>query len=121
MPAVKDQSVDLQTALNQTSMLLEKNPNLAAEQAQEILKALPEQPNAMMLLALAKGRMSKLQESVDILRSLVSHCVLLASVIKRLLRLKEHYFSNRTFLKLGWRWPISIQRWAIPNLQMLRM
>lgn len=70
MPAVKDQSVDLQTALNQTSMLLEKNPNLAAEQAQEILKALPEQPNAMMLLALAKGRMSKLQESVDILRQL---------------------------------------------------
>lgn len=70
MSAVKEQSVDLQTALNQASMLLEKSPNLAACQAQEILNVVTDQPNALMLLALANGRMSNGQESVNILRRL---------------------------------------------------
>jgi tetratricopeptide (TPR) repeat protein len=47
-------TADLQTALNHAQLLLRDQPALAAEQAQEILRLYPDQPNALMLLAMAQ-------------------------------------------------------------------
>ena len=51
MPAVPEMAADLQTALSHTAKLLETSPILAAEQAQEILKTVPDQANALMFFA----------------------------------------------------------------------
>jgi tetratricopeptide (TPR) repeat protein len=52
--------------------LLESRPLLAAEQAQEILRVLPEQPLARLLLARAKLRLDAVQEALPLLQSLSS-------------------------------------------------
>lgn len=70
MPVAQQQASDLQTALNHALKLLDINPNLAVQQTQEILKAIPNQANALMLLGLAKGRLNLWQDSVDLLSHL---------------------------------------------------
>lgn len=60
----------LETALDNANRLLAVDPRLADEQAAEILKVVANQPNALMLQALAKGRMHRWQEAVDLLRQL---------------------------------------------------
>lgn len=70
MSAVPEKSSGLEDALDNANRLLTVNPRLSEEQAAEILKIMPNQPNALMLQALAKGRMNQWQESVDLLRRL---------------------------------------------------
>lgn len=67
MVAVQQQDSELQVALNHASSLLEVNPNLAAQQSQEILRVVPDQPNAMMLLALSQAKLGNLQLAIDLL------------------------------------------------------
>jgi tetratricopeptide (TPR) repeat protein len=70
MSAAPDSVTGLQTALDNTNRLLAVDPRLADEQAAEILKVMPDQPNAMMLQALAKGRLHQWPEAVELLRRL---------------------------------------------------
>ena len=70
MSAVPDAVSGLETALGNANRLLTVDPRLADEQAAEILKVVPNQPNAMMLQALAKGRLQQWPEAVDLLRRL---------------------------------------------------
>ncbi len=60
----------LQEALTHTARLLESEPVLAAEQAREILKAVPEHPQAMLLLGVACRRSGDLPGALAVLRSL---------------------------------------------------
>jgi tetratricopeptide (TPR) repeat protein len=65
MPSVSVAAADVQIALSHTSKLLESNPNLAAIQAQEILRIVPNQANALLFYALAQVKLGKLQVAVD--------------------------------------------------------
>lgn len=60
----------LEAALEHANKLLAVNPRLAEEQAAVILKAIPNQPNALILQALAYGRLNQWQMSVELLRKL---------------------------------------------------
>ncbi len=60
-------SVDV--ALAHASRLLERSPALAAEQAGEILKAVPGHPGAMLLLGIAQRAQGDLPSALDSLRS----------------------------------------------------
>ncbi len=60
----------LQDALSHTARLLDQDPLLAAEQAREILKAIPEHPQAMLLLGVACRRSGDIAGSLTVLRSL---------------------------------------------------
>ena len=62
---------NLETALSHASRLLPVNPGLAAEQATEILKVLPEQPNALMLLALSQSATGESKNALDTFSKLI--------------------------------------------------
>ena len=70
MSAAPDALSGLETALANANRLLTIDPVLADAQAAEILKVIDNQPNALMLQALAKGRQKQWQSSVDLLRKL---------------------------------------------------
>lgn len=70
MSAVPDTLSGLEIALTNANRLLTVDPRLAEEQASEILKVIPNQPNALIIQALAFGRLSQWQMSVELLRKL---------------------------------------------------
>jgi predicted Zn-dependent protease len=61
----------LEVALAHASRLLERDPALAAEQAGEILKAVPGHPTARLTLAIAHRLSGQSQAALDVLASLV--------------------------------------------------
>ena len=73
----------LETALAHARRLLNAQPTLAAEQATEILKIVPEHPAALFLLANALGRARRGDEAIAVLRKLV-------------VRQPDHYEAWRT-------------------------
>ena len=62
----------LEVALAHTSRLLDREPQLAIEQASEILKAVPHQPMALLLLGIAQRRCRDLPASIDTFRALLT-------------------------------------------------
>ena len=70
MPDVDQPVGTLQTALDHAARLLEVNPAAAAEQATEILNAVPNHPPAMLLLGKARRAGGDLGGAVEILESL---------------------------------------------------
>jgi tetratricopeptide (TPR) repeat protein len=60
----------LDAALAHAARLLDTRPLLAAEQAQEILKVVPGEPMAMLLLGRAKLRLDAVEEALPLLQSL---------------------------------------------------
>ena len=60
----------LNAALAHAARLLDSRPLLAAEQAQEILKVVPGEPMAMLLLGRAKLRLDAVEEALPLLQSL---------------------------------------------------
>jgi tetratricopeptide (TPR) repeat protein len=62
----------LEVALTHASRLLAVKPAVAAEQAYEILKVVPRQPQAMLILGLARAAIGDLDASIDVLRCAVS-------------------------------------------------
>ncbi|GAC1310028.1 MAG: tetratricopeptide repeat-containing sulfotransferase family protein [Steroidobacteraceae bacterium] len=60
----------LGTALAHAARLLEARPDLAAEQAEEILNTVPGQPMASLLLARAKRRLDSAEEALGLLQNL---------------------------------------------------
>ena len=62
----------LKEATKRTAQLLDVDPLLAAEQAQEILKAIPNHPPAMFLLAMAKRRSGDPQAALEVLEPLLN-------------------------------------------------
>jgi tetratricopeptide (TPR) repeat protein len=63
---------NLDTALANAVRLLEGAPAAAAEQAAEILKVMPDQPNALALQGLALGRLGRGEEAIAALKRAVS-------------------------------------------------
>jgi tetratricopeptide (TPR) repeat protein len=63
-------SIDV--ALTNANRLLAQEPDLAREQAQEILRIVPSQPSAWMLLGLALGRLERHDEALAALRRAVA-------------------------------------------------
>ena len=61
----------LEVALRHAARLLERDPSAAAEQAEEILKVHPDQPNALALSGLALGRLGKGDDAIAALRRAV--------------------------------------------------
>src|SRR5215510_1835078 len=61
----------LEVALRHASRLLDGDPAAAAEQASEILKVLPDQPEALALSGLALGRLGRGEEAIAALRRAV--------------------------------------------------
>lgn len=70
MSAVPKQTADLQAALAHTAKLLETQPKLAAVQALEILRNLPDQANALMFYALSQSRLGNLPLALESLTKL---------------------------------------------------
>ena len=62
----------LADALAHAARLLEGQPRLAVEQAEEILKLIPGQPAALLLRALAKRGLGAVEEALSLLHSLSS-------------------------------------------------
>lgn len=62
----------LKEATKRTAVLLDSDPALAAEQAQEILKAIPNHPPALFLLAMAKRRSGDPQSAIEVLEPLLA-------------------------------------------------
>jgi tetratricopeptide (TPR) repeat protein len=62
----------LGVALAHAARLLDTQPKLAVEQAEEILRLMPAQPTAMLLLALAKRGLGAAEEALSLLQSLSS-------------------------------------------------
>jgi tetratricopeptide (TPR) repeat protein len=62
----------LQVALRHASRLLAVKPAAAAEQAREILKVVPQQPQAMLILGLARAAAGDVEGSIDALTHAVS-------------------------------------------------
>jgi predicted Zn-dependent protease len=60
----------LEVALNHATQLLRKDPSLAAEQAEEILRVVPGHPHARLILGAARRAASQNQAALDILESL---------------------------------------------------
>jgi predicted Zn-dependent protease len=60
----------LEVALNHATQLLRKDPTLAAEQAEEILRVVPGHPHARLVLGAARRAASQNQAALDILESL---------------------------------------------------
>jgi tetratricopeptide (TPR) repeat protein len=72
MSATPDPVGTLDVALEHTARLLRQNPEAAAEQALEILKALPGQPMAQLLLAVARRSAGQLSDAIKILTALTA-------------------------------------------------
>lgn len=72
MPAVAQSTSELETALIHAKRLLEANAELAAVQAKEILKVVPNQPNALMFLALAQEKLGQSKLAIANLNHLVA-------------------------------------------------
>jgi tetratricopeptide (TPR) repeat protein len=70
MSATSEPVGTLDTALKHTARLLDSDPALAAEQATEILKVVPGQPRARLLLGVAHRRLGNAQAAVDVLTPL---------------------------------------------------
>jgi Flp pilus assembly protein TadD len=62
----------LEVALAHATRLLETQPKLAADQAEEILKVLPAQPNALLVLGLAKRALGHSGDAMIPLRRAVA-------------------------------------------------
>jgi predicted Zn-dependent protease len=62
----------LDVALAHAARLLERDPRLAAEQADEILKAVPGHPHARLILGAAHRRAGRTQSALEILAPLAS-------------------------------------------------
>ena len=62
----------LADALAHAARLLEGQPRLAVEQAEEVLKLIPGQPAALLLRALAKRALGAAEEALSLLQSLSS-------------------------------------------------
>ncbi len=71
MSAVTEETSGLVTALSHANKLLAVNPSLAAQQADEILKVIPNQPNALILLALAQDKLGDIDAAVTHLQQLI--------------------------------------------------
>ncbi|HVF15540.1 MAG TPA: sulfotransferase, partial [Steroidobacteraceae bacterium] len=70
MSATQEVTATLDVALKHTAQLLESAPALAVEQAQEILKAIPQQPAAMMMLGVAQRATGNIDGSLTTLTAL---------------------------------------------------
>ncbi len=70
MSAVPEQTTDLQAALSHTAKLLEERPKLAAVQALEILRNIPDQANALMFYALSQARLGDFPVAIETLTRL---------------------------------------------------
>ena len=70
MSAVPDPSSGLEAALSQAARLLAEQPRLAVAQTEEILKVVPDQPNALLLQALAKAYLGELADALGVLQRL---------------------------------------------------
>jgi tetratricopeptide (TPR) repeat protein len=70
MTRTSDPVGTLDAALAHAARLLDTRPLLAAEQAQEILKVVPGQPTAKLVLARAKLRLDAVEEALPLLQSL---------------------------------------------------
>ena len=71
MSAASEATGTLQVALAHATRLLETNPALAAEQALEILKVLPNHPDAVLLLAKARRRSGDSAAAIEVLQPLL--------------------------------------------------
>jgi len=71
MSAAREEMSELETALSHANKLLAVNPSLAAQQADEILKVIPNQPNALILFALAQDRLGNADSAIELLRQLI--------------------------------------------------
>jgi tetratricopeptide (TPR) repeat protein len=71
MSAVTEETSGLETALSHATKLLSVNPSLAAQQAEEILKVIPNQPNALILLALAQDKLGHVDSAIANLQQLI--------------------------------------------------
>jgi tetratricopeptide (TPR) repeat protein len=71
MSPVSEPTASLEQALAHASRLLASDPVLAGDQAREILKVVPRQPEAQLLLGLALGRAGRGDEAVRALREAV--------------------------------------------------
>jgi tetratricopeptide (TPR) repeat protein len=71
MTAVSEPTGTLATALEHTTRLLKSDPVLAAEQASEILKIVPAQPVARMLLGIARRAAGDPAAALEVLTSLI--------------------------------------------------
>jgi tetratricopeptide (TPR) repeat protein len=72
MSGASDPVGTLEVALNHAARLLATTPAAAAEQAAEILKVVPEHPQAMLLLGVARRRISDASTAVSILEPLAT-------------------------------------------------
>ncbi len=63
----------LEVALANAARLLDVDPRAAAEQADEILKVIPDQPNALALSGLALGRMGRGEDAIAALKRAVRY------------------------------------------------
>src|SRR5882672_1722000 len=71
MTQAADSVGTLDAALAHAARLLDTRPLLAAEQAQEILKVVPAEPMAMLLLGRAKLRLDAVEEALPLLQALI--------------------------------------------------
>jgi tetratricopeptide (TPR) repeat protein len=62
----------VEVALGHAARLLATDPAMAAEQATEILKVVPEQPQAMLLLGIARRKAGDLQAATEVLDALTT-------------------------------------------------
>jgi hypothetical protein len=72
MSKASDPVGSVEVALRHATRLLEGNPVLAAEQAGEILKAVPAHPPATLLLGVARRRSGDAAAAFDVLGPLVA-------------------------------------------------
>jgi hypothetical protein len=61
----------LEEATERTAKLIEIDPRLGAEQAEEILKAVPNHPPAVLLLAVARRRSGNPRAGLELLERLL--------------------------------------------------
>jgi len=77
-------SGNLQTALNHAAKLLDKDPVMAAEQAEEILKVVPGVPGARHILAVSKRMQGKPDEALEILEPLAREVANIPAILHQL-------------------------------------
>jgi Flp pilus assembly protein TadD len=70
MSAAVEPAGTLEVTLNHATQLLRKNPSLAAEQALEILEAVPGHPHARLILGAARRQLGQDQAALEVLEAL---------------------------------------------------